>query len=597
MTNAEAVTAIDNLFKLARVTQVISIDDTYSDEAPASDAVALYTNLEQLDPGVCATVFGEDSHIDFTSDPEIVREQIEVFWKTIPLERQRDILQELRSKITTEDDIDKGVKSALPEFFEQYNFTPMSLKRWEAEKDKIFTSSKALTLLLVDEDFSREPGGTSADGLKIIREVINKADPDIFLCGLLSHAYSATDIHQQWTELCEREGFNKSRFVLIPKRLLDEDPDGLMTFLRLTKLAVLNRPADQMKQRASEILREAQASAAERLDAIDIYDFDYIVFRSSEKEGIWEPDTLFRVFGLFHRDETRLRAKADEALHELAARIRLISQLATPTQTIPSVNTWKVQRIELYEDAEYLNPLFMPIDLGDIFDKSGGTKKFILLSQACDLMVRSTGERHFAMTEGLFAEIVKGDQDLRTHAELQYFDPNHKDKYFVSFKKVFSIRLFVLDFCATNERGTAEFILGKACPKVLIPAWQNRWIHLNKFVEQAVTKYSDLVNKGVEPGPAALIIAGCCNEHRIKPTIDVREQKLSYPLRRISRLRQPRAAALLARYANFVAREAFDHDFGTPLEEGAAVAEKSGGEEKVETIAKRERSTTDRFVP
>jgi hypothetical protein len=459
----------------------------------------------------------------------------------------------------------KGAKSALPEFFDKYNFTPMSQKRWDAEKENVFASSKALTLLLVDEDCSKEPGGGSADGLKIIKEVVNKANPDVFLCGLLSHAYSATDIHRQWTELCEREGLDKSRFVLIPKQLLDEDPDKLMTFLRLIKLAVLNRPAHQMKVRASEILKEAATAAESRLNAIDIYDFDHIVFRSSEKQGVWEPDTLFRVFGLFLRDETRIKAKGDEVLHDLAGKIRVISQVATPTQATPSLSTWKIQRIELYEDPEYLNPYFMPIELGDIFEESGTeSHKYILLSQACDLMVRPKGNRHIAMTEGLLAEVVKGNQDVRTHAELQYFDPNHRDKYFVSFKSVFTIRLFVLDFCATNADGNAEFTLGKTCPKLLIPAWQMRWGHLDKLVGEIITKYADFLTKGIESAAAAVLVAACCNENNIEPTINVEEKKLSYPLRRISRLRQPRAAALLARYANFVAREAFDHDFGTP---------------------------------
>lgn len=572
MTSADAITTIDNLFKLASVNHVISVDDMYSDEAPVTEAVALYIKLEQTDAGVCAVVFGADSNIDFTLDSDVVREQIERFWKIIPRDRQRDILQELRSKISTEDDTDKGVKSALPQFFDKYTFTPMSLKRWEAEKEKIFGSSKALTLLLIDEDFSKEPGGTSSDGLKIIKEVVNKADPDVFLCGLLSHAYSAKDIHQQWTELCTDEGLEKSRFVLIPKELLDEDPEKLMTFLRLIKLAVLNRPASHMKVRAAEILNEAAAEAAKRLDEIDIYDFDHIVFRSSEKEGVWEPDTLFRVFGLFHRDETRIKAKGDEILHNLAAKIRVISQVATPTQATPSLNTWKIQRIELYEDAEYLNPYFIPIDLGDIFERLGDvSKQYILLSQACDLMVRSDGGRHPAITEGLFAEVVKGNADLRTHAELQYFDPNHRDKYYVSFKKVFAVRLFVLDFCATNKDGNAEFTFGNSCPTFLIPTWQMRWTQLNKLVEKSITKYAEVLRKGVDAASAAVLAAGCSNENKIKPSIDVASKKLSYPLKRISRLRQPRAAALLARYANFVAREAFDHDFGAPPEEPSSL--------------------------
>jgi hypothetical protein len=574
LTNAEVVGVIDGLFNAAGVIQVISVDDMYADEAPVDEAVAAYLALEPAEPGVCAAVFGDKAGIDFRSDPAVVREQIHAFWKTIEVIQQRDILQELRSKLSQEDDVDKGAKSSMAEFFGAYDFTPLSRARWESDKEGIFKAGKALTLLLVDEDFSKESGGGRNDGLKIIKEVFATVDPKLFLCGLLSHGYSSEDIHKQWNELCVREALDKSRFVLIPKKLLDEGADGLVTFLRLVKLAILNGPAHWLKQRASKIFLESQQAAAKQLDEIDIYDFDQIVFRSSEKEGVWEPDTLFRLFGLFHRDQTRRAAKLDTELHKVAKEIRVISQVPTHSPTAPSYNTWKVQRMELYEDGEYLNPYCLPIELGDIFEKSGDVpKRYVLLSQSCDLMVRPDGERYFATTEGLLAEIVKGDMDRRSHAELQYFDSQHAAQYFVSFKKVFAIRLFVLDLCALNPEGKSAFTTGKDCSPLVIPSWQKRCAILAKFVERALVKYGELTKKGVDPQSATALVAKCSNEDKIKGQIDIPAKTLSYPLRRIGRVRQFRAAALLARYANFVAREAFDHDFGSPAEEPAVTRE------------------------
>lgn len=564
MTSAEVNGAIGQLFTAAGVSRVISVDDMYADEAPASEAIAAFRALEPTEPGVCAAVFGETAGIDFSSDPDIVASMIETYWETIPLEAQRDILQELRSKLSQEDDVDRGAKTALSEFFQSFNFLPLSQNRWNQEKGTLISEGKALTLLLVDEDFSKESGGGRNDGLKIIKEVFAKADPNLFLCGLLSHGYEISDIHKQWNALCAREGLDKSRFVLIPKKLLDEGSEGFVNFLLLVKLAILNGPSDLLKRKAATILSSAQTSANNQLNSIDIYDFDHIVFRSSQKEGVWEPDTLFRVFGIYHRDQTRRSARLDRELHDLAQRIRIVSQVPTHSDTAPTHEAWKVQRLEMYEDDEALNPYLLPLELGDIFEKAGESpKKYILLAQPCDLMVRSEGERHFAMNEGLLAEIVSGDVDPRSHTELQYFDSSGNTKYFVSFKKGFAIKLHVLDFCSFNAKGESEFTVRRPCPPEVIPAWQNRYRALEKQISRALNRFKDLKSKGVDIATATSLVTRCTNDDKIKGEIGADDTSIRYPLRRICRLRQPRATALLAKYANFMAREAFDHDFGT----------------------------------
>jgi hypothetical protein len=544
------------LFQAAGVTRVVSVDDMYADETPVEDVLGL---CDALGPSVAASVFEGQAGIDFEGDADIRRAAIRSVWLTLEASKRRDILQELRAKDSPEDDIDKGSKEALGHFFGQYQLTALSLAEWRERQAEFISSEMPLTLFLFDEDFSRE-NGSSTEGLNLVKAAFAATNTEKLLCALLSHKYSVDGIHDQWKKVADAEGFDKSRFVLIPKGLLDDEP---IAFARLIKLAILNGSVEKLKKKAGEIIKGAENSASKLLNGVDIYDFDQIVFRSSAREGVWEPDTLFRVFGLFLRDETRKLAKSDADLHAMAAHIRSISQIATDSPSAPDYETWKVQRVELYEDADYLNPYFMPIELGDVFEKTTESKtRFILLSQSCDLMVRADGNRHHGIREGMLAEIVLGlPRDLNSHAELTYFDEEHSKRYFVNFKKTFAVKLFALDLCAFNPKGEAMFSLGSKCPETAIPTWKTHYEAVAKTAEKVIRRFPELTKTGLSEDDATTYLMRCSNEKLFGARI-MAGKSLSYNFRRVARLRQPRAAALLARYAGFVAREAFDHDFG-----------------------------------
>src|SRR5205085_6235648 len=79
----------------------------------------------------------------------------------------------------------------------------------------------------------------------------------------------------------------------------------------------------------------------------------------------------------------------------------------------------------------------------------------------------------------------------------------------------------------------------------------------------ALTIYAEeLTKRGISIKPAAALVARCSNSALFTPTIDISRKTVSFNPKRVARLRQPRAAALLSRFANFMARQAFDHDFG-----------------------------------
>ena len=399
MADVDVKAVIKELFAVAGVQRVVSIDDMNGIAAPVEDALTLAQVLTAED---VAEIFNAYPTVTAVADLEIRLSEIRKLWEKEGDDTRRYLLNRLRVRKSETDTVksdnstevvDENTFLELPPLFSEYNLELMSLKQWREKKQEIISEAMPPTLLLVDEDFRKEEGGTRDAGLSIIREVMIAAPADKILCALLTHnpRYQSATLHEVWKALCQREGLSQSKFVLIPKKLIK---DNVIGFAWLVKLALLNGRVDGLKTIARNILQAAEENARRRLDDIDIYDFDQIVFRSSRREGVWEPDTLFRVFGLFHHDETRKLAKQNADLYKLADDLRAISTISTEGFAGPSYNTMALQRLELYEDADYLNAHFIPIDSGDIFQKTGdSTKRFILLSQACDLMVRSDGKR------------------------------------------------------------------------------------------------------------------------------------------------------------------------------------------------------------
>ena len=61
----------------------------------------------------------------------------------------------------------------------------------------------------------------------------------------------------------------------------------------------------------------------------------------------------------------------------------------------PSPGALRIQRYETYESDGELNGFHVPIELGDIFEKVTNRRRYILLMQPCDLMVRGNGKRSY----------------------------------------------------------------------------------------------------------------------------------------------------------------------------------------------------------
>lgn len=258
----------------------------------------------------------------------------------------------------------------------------------------------------------------------------------------------------------------------------------------MLKLAALSSDFATLKGLVQSILTTSIDAAAKRVARISVYDLDHIVFGVSDAEGLWEPDMLFRLHSLFHRLEARRLAHSNEELERLAQRLRSVSHIPVSSQSIPTSDAWEIQRQELYADGKHINGLHFPLDLGGIFAKTGtrtGSKRYILLAQPCDLMIRSDGRRYPKIERFALAEVANLKKQPSYAEELPYYGDGPRDKYYVRFGRVHYVDSCILDLRVYNTDGIASIHLGGDCPRGVRPSWRSRLAIIEKRLGRRAT--------------------------------------------------------------------------------------------------------------
>lgn len=277
---------------------------------------------------------------------------------------------------------------------------------------------------------------------------------------------------------------------MIPKLHLSKAP---ILFAQTLKFAALSPDFAELKRKTKEIIEEADTAAANRVEEVSIY--DHIVFQVSADEGIWEPDMLFRLHAMFHRLESRRLAHDGGNLEAIAAKLRAVSGIPTKCDLWPPPQSaWSLQREELYESDAYINKNYLPVELGDIFERTGAesAKKYIVLAPPCDLMVRSKGRREPELQRVPLAEIVpetpKMNASSRVMEEMPYFDGLRTKKWFVKLKAIHYVRACILDLCVFNQDGISKLVVNGNVPSAVRPAWGARHAILLKLWGRSVRR-------------------------------------------------------------------------------------------------------------
>ncbi|MCY3772579.1 MAG: hypothetical protein OXG98_11245 [Gemmatimonadetes bacterium] len=451
------------------------------------------------------------------------------------------------------------------------DFVLLSLSEWREKGTTLLKGAKAQnTLVLFDRDFSREEPEAENEGLKQIHEA---QSTNIGYVGLISHTVPLNDEFEAWVNLSEEHGLERDRFVVISKGRL-QDPPNYYGFLGMLRLTALSGRYARVKSKAWSIFKDSLSEAKKAMESLSVLDFDRMVFASSRKEGIWEPETLLRIFHILMQREARSRLLQDQDMPDSVAAARRLSAAPEAIATAldgdnDSDESLRIQRFEIYDSDDELNRFHTPIDIGDVFWFSTNEKYYILLAQPCDLMVRKDGMRNYEDKKfgrmAAVVELVFGCTEKRENwEELPFYEEETGSSAFANLARVYQVPLVVLDLCAVCEEGSAEIDVNAECPALLIEPWEKRYQKLRSFYDKALDRYEELKNKDLDEETPSLALPGSTTSLKFGPIVT--GKILKYGVKRMLRLRQPWSGALLTKFTQYQARTAFDHYFGHSTE-------------------------------
>lgn len=541
--------------------------------------------------------------IDFNTDTAVLPNHIDAVWDTLKHAKQLRYFERVYTIIGNPQAInDLNVSNNLKDFFAEGQIEFLTPPEWEAKEDEILQAvpEGEKILLLFDQDLKLS-GGKYAEGVQgenLILALKQKGVPDKVVVSLLTHTTPL--VNQELPErsaICDRvAGLSPSEFFVLAKVRLEKPAmfaDGL-------KKVCLNTYCEQIKDSTIDILTQAQEATIDKLKKIDTYDFDHTIFKSSNTEGVWEPETLLRITDVIFRDEVRklmVEKNYVESTNPSICAAADISKIEFKIEDLvdPYKERFKLRHQEIYEAGNLLNSLRKPIENGDIFIVTEGEKKdkkFILVAQECDMMVRgATGERgartavlleiepitekqlHKEMSDKYKKESDRGKFNNHFFADrykLEYFEEGTSKIGLVHFTRATVIDLNVTDLIVFNPAGEATIDLATSTydEKYHNNAWKNRYklIH-DEFTAQqaiidqqfnAIAAVGDIAIKEAMQAKLSYLFS-FINKTGIQ--ISYTANKFSFGLKRVARLRNPKSKNLLDRYTLHLSRFAELHDF------------------------------------
>jgi len=501
------------------------------------------------------------------SDDEVWKRALRARWERLTDGERKSIFDELAKALGYSADIERDMDSAsllrdlIPEDVSLQELGPAE---WEQDKDAILDDEKGLLCLF---DHNLEYVGYATDfGLSLLDKTIDARGDRPAVCGLLTHMVKEGEEISRGHQLADQISRKRKDFLVLSKDRLS-DP---VRFAHGLKMMSLNYARDFLTSRVREIATEADKHANDELMQVDVYNFDYMVLRSSEKEGVWEAETLFRLFEVLRRAAFRNEAFTPEnrtALDDRIAQIRAIREVETVADEgeYPPDQEWGIRRLELYESGDFINKAHLPLELGDIFEV--GERELILVAQPCDLIVRRNGR---SLAEVLTLVNITSTGSGSSFA-LDYFDDKTGEKAYVKFRSSYHISADILDLAVFNSDGYCMFDASANAPSLLHVPWLNRFEEIRKKFRQYQGQLDELCQRFgnmnlTKPAKKYLeeSLVGRITRSNLNVLLDYNNGVFRFRIRRIGRYGQPDAGRLLRSYFSFLSRYAGPHDYTPP---------------------------------
>lgn len=469
------------------------------------------------------------------------------------------------------------LQDLLPDGTPAHLLTPQA---WHDQRAALIAecSEEARTLFLFDQEL--EVGDSSlgfTKGSEIIRDMAESEKAGFgtrWFCGMLTHTVGKDDEVTSWHSLAKSENLDLRFFMPIAKTTLDDAP----AFYGAVYRTLINTYCQTMKSLAAEAFEQALKGALERFSDLDPIDFEHMIVKSSEDEGVSELETLIRLHGIVQKDQVKTQILQHARVGEFSTAARIVKDIADIGRALSATSQSRLHRLrkeELYESDQLVNSYHDPLRNGDLFEigEGDGMKVWVLIAQPCDLMVRSNGKR---VREENFKVAVLAPLRMRTLGEkaevkdglsfaLENHDHDGAQSSIVQFADATPANLQVLDLVVFNKDGRCQ-LAATTDPGLKLPskAWEKRDAELRRHFSKVTSEIENA--RKLHKDAVATLLAGAIVPRGAPKKAFAKYGSYdaggyTYPIRRCGRLRDPLAASLLSAYSRYLARDAYEHDY------------------------------------
>lgn len=459
-------------------------------------------------------------------------------------------------------------------------FIRVSLAKWRAESTTLLAGSGQV-LVLIDRSFANEPGGDGTTGETLLEQLLVQ-DLGNVRAGLLT--FTAADEDQELAltkDLRARFSAQADKVVAIGKFRLtnvEEFPAAVRMLLLVSEILAYRKLANRALETAhSRVVK----------DLAGLQDYTLVgAIAAAQQEGTFELDHPLRLAQRVYQQELAREIRDAEFSKTTLPRFRegTVGTFVNASSAGKQIN--EVLRGDIFEPDDYVNELGLPVEIGDIFvveslypdtstRKKPKPRYFILLAQACDLSMRTNGQRKNDLLEVVLQRVEQVDPDElstnmgkreRMHLLGQLEGPSPA-KWAVNFAQTMVLPTIAVDATVFQSDGAALLMRDAKETRPMAGGWLVRQQELNKRIGKMLDEFAkaEIDMKKVN-GKVELLLrlgasyAGTTMDHSkgISAVILVKQRSVKYGIRRVGRVRSDIAVNVAALASNYSSRPAFE---------------------------------------
>ncbi|MBB4034140.1 hypothetical protein GGR21_000025 [Dysgonomonas hofstadii] len=479
----KAIDSISNLLDVENIAQIIYIDDKFDIESQKEEYKARLIKLKHEKKYLKSEEFDD---LDWDAPTPKFETDIAKLWEKS--EDKSALLLEICSHDKNDEDANVIPALEIERYFGN-RIKLMTPDEWVADKHNSIVALEKDQRVICLFDFEFQNGSPlvcRSNGALLAKNILDKKRlADKVVCGIFSHKFTEEQEDEYRELYCSQYKIKKDLFYTISKFRFAFDPQ-IIGFLEGIKNLLLLKYVELLKVESLKLLSKSNKRATTKIQNISPKTFNQIIQKSSVKEGVWEVNTLFRLYGILSKVENfnmisdkEIRKKFNESIR----RIRGIDIVDTGyTSNIKNQQLIDLRTSELYISGSILNKLHLPLANGDIFEIKG--KEYMLLVQPCNLALRSTGSRSNEYDNAFLLPIKLFKKEELNHTKHEVHTPSNASgkilcAHFSDFK---ILSLNFLDLTVFNEEGRS--IIDMKNPQlvndVIHTPWKKRYHEIQK---------------------------------------------------------------------------------------------------------------------